>query len=80
MDVYNKIIQVPKRHDEFPDDVLGEYLRSMYGGYHPPVYWIPQGVAMPEAEMGVSELVDELLDFIRAVSRDLKVYRRWKVC
>jgi hypothetical protein len=35
---------------------------------------------MPEAEMGVSELVDELLDFIHAVPRDSGVYRRWKVC
>jgi hypothetical protein len=52
----------------------------MYGGSHPSVYWIPQGAAMPEAEMGVSELVDELLDFIHAVPRDSGVYRRWKVC
>jgi hypothetical protein len=47
---------------------------------HNSVYWVPQGAAMPEAEVGVIKLVQELEDFIYHTNTLSKLDNKpWKV-
>ena len=42
--------------------------------------WIPQGVACQEAELGVSNLMKEILSFIKDAQENETRLKSWKVC
>jgi 1-aminocyclopropane-1-carboxylate deaminase/D-cysteine desulfhydrase-like pyridoxal-dependent ACC family enzyme len=73
-ELYKQLEHVPKDLRCFPVDKLWKYLPVDHAERE--LLWIPQGGALPEAGIGVRELCQEILAFIRS-SRDS--HRSWKI-
>lgn len=74
--LYQRLEKIPKTLTSFPLEELEHCLPPLEEGYKKKnIYWIPQGGALPEAEIGIQILCNEIIKMIETIEE----YSSWKI-